>query len=94
MRQVFFHKGLLDTTIKNILESTNLVATFSGNLIGLETQDGEEGCVVEYYYNIDDDLNDPLAAIVSSFYIGNNLPKRLFKELENKLNFEFINKYE
>lgn len=91
MKQVFFYDRLLEPKIKDILRLTDLVALFSGNLISLQTQDGEEGCVVEYYYDVGDDLSDPREAIVSSFYVGNKLPRKLFKELEDKLYIKFIN---
>ena len=92
MKQIFFCDRLLEPKIKDILRLTDLAISFSRNLIGLQTQDGEEGCVIEYYYNIGDDYNDPREAVVSSFYVGNSMPNKLFDELERKMRFKFINR--
>ena len=92
MKQIFFFcDRLLEPKIKDFLRVTDLAVSFSRNLIGLRTQDGEEGCIIEYYHDVDDNLSDPREAIVSSFYVGNKLHRKLFKELEDKLYIKFIN---
>lgn len=90
LKEICFEDRVIETKVKDILRFTNLLVAFSKDRIMLQTEDGKEGCIVEHYYDINDNRSDPREAIISSFYIVNNVPSKLFKELENKLYFKFI----
>lgn len=94
MRKIYFKDMLFEPRIKDILRLTSLCILSNKDVLSneekiwLQTQDGEEWCMAEY--DMGEGCSNPHEAIITSFCIGSKYPKKLFKELENKLYFRFI----
>ena len=93
VKEIRFYDRIIDVRVKDVLEKTNLLAAFSGDRIFLQTEDGEEGCELEYHYEDGYDGKDPREAVIDSLYVGDKTPTNLLKELEDKLYFIFIDVY-
>ena len=88
-KKIYFEDRLIDVKVKDVLSKTDLIVAFNNDRICLQTQDGEEGCELEYHYEKADDNSDPREAIIDSFLVGDKIPTNILKELENKLYFKF-----
>jgi hypothetical protein len=93
-KKIEFYDRIIDVKVVDIIRKTNLLPLFSNDKIYLQTQDGEEGCELEYHYEFGYKGNDPKEAIIDSLYVDNKVPTNLLKELEDKLYFKFVNNYE
>ena len=89
-KKIEFEDRIIDVKVKDILSKTELIVCSNKDGIFLQTDDGEEGCELEYHYEMGYEGDDPREAVIDSLYAGSKIPTNLLKELENKLYFKFI----